>query len=155
VASSNHYVEGTKELTAKLRELASPKEQAATLRAAVRTPMRAVMSRAQANISSISPGKRQLHRTYKGRLVSAGFAARNLRMIVKLSKDKQMAQAVLGVRAEAFYALQFFELGTAKIPKQPWLIPAFVGSRDPMVQGVAEVMRQRIERIAKKRAGGK
>lgn len=155
MASSNHYVEGTKELTAKLRELASPKEQAATLRAAVRTPMRAVMSRAQANISSISPGKRQLHRTYKGRLVSAGFAARNLRMIVKLSKDKQMAQAVLGVRAEAFYALQFFELGTAKIPKQPWLIPAFVGSRDPMVQGVAEVMRQRIERIAKKRAGGK
>lgn len=155
MASSNHYVEGTKELTAKLRELASPKEQSATLRAAVRTPMRAVMSRAQANISSISPGKRQLHRTYKGRLVSAGFAARNLRMIVKMSKDKQMAQAVLGVRAEAFYALQFFELGTAKIPKQPWLIPAFVGSRDPMVQGVAEVMRQRIERIAKKRARGK
>lgn len=155
MASSNHYVQGTKELSEKLRELASPKEQAATLRAAVRTPMRGVMSRAQANIATISPGKRELHRTYKGRLVSAGFASRNLRLIVKMSKDKQMAQAILGVRAEAFYALQFFELGTAKIPKQPWLIPAFLASRDSNVQGIGEVMRERIERIAKKRAGGK
>lgn len=149
------YVEGTKELTEKLRELASPKEQAATLRAAVREPMKNVMQQAVANISRFSPGKRPLHRTYKGRLVSAGFAMRSVRMIVKLSKDKQMAQSILGVRAEAFYALQFFELGTAKIAKQPWLMPAFFGSRDASVAKVGEVMKARIERIAKKRAGGK
>lgn len=148
---ANHFVEGTKELTEKLRELASPKEQAATLRAAVREPMRDVMRVAQSNISRISPGKRQIHRTYKGRLVTAGFAARNLRMITRTSRDKQMAQSVLGVRKEAFYALQFFELGTAKIPRQPWLMPAFYQSRDQTLAKVGEVMKKRIERIARKR----
>jgi len=145
------YVEGTRELTEKLRELASPKEQAATLRAAVSEPMRDVMRVARLNIARISPGKRQIHRTYRGRLVTAGFAARNLRMITRMSRDKQMAQSVLGVRKEAFYALQFFELGTAKIPRQPWLTPAFYQSRDRMLAKVGEAMRKRIERIARKR----
>lgn len=148
---ANHYVEGTKELAEKLRELASPKEQAATLRAAVREPMKDVMRVAQSNIARISPGKRQIHRTYKGRLVTAGFAARNLRMITRMSRDKQMAQSVLGVRKEAFYALQFFELGTAKIPRQPWLTPAFYQSRNQTLAKVGEVMKKRIERIARKR----
>lgn len=145
------YVHGTKELTEKLRELASPKEQAATLRAAVREPMKDVMRVAQSNISRISPGKRQIHRTYKGRLVTAGFASRNLRMITRMSRDKQMAQSVLGVRKEAFYALQFFELGTAKIPRQPWLMPAFYQSRNQTLAKVGEAMKKRIERIARKR----
>ena len=150
---ANYYVEGTKELTEKLRELASPKEQAATLRAAVREPMKDVMRVAQANIARISPGKRQLHRTYKGRLVTAGFASRNLRMIVVMSRDKQAAWSLLGVRKEAFYALQFFELGTAKIPSQPWLMPAFYQSRNATLAKVGEVMKKRIERIARKRGG--
>lgn len=150
---ANYYVEGTKELTEKLRELASPKEQAATLRAAVREPMKDVMRVAQSNIARISPGKRQIHRTYKGRLVTAGFAARSLRMITVMSRDKQMAQSVLGVRKEAFYALQFFELGTAKIPRQPWLMPAFYQSRNATLKKVGEVMKKRIERIARKRGG--
>jgi hypothetical protein len=146
---------GTKDAIEKLRELASPKEQAAALRASVREPMKQVMKIALANIARISPGKRALHRTYKGRLVSAGFAARNIRLIVVMSKDKQSAWALLGVRKEAFYALQFFELGTAFIPKEPWLLPAFFSSKDRSVQGVADVLRERIEKIARKRAGGK
>lgn len=145
------YVEGTKELTLKLRELASPKEQATVLRAAVREPMKDVMRVAQTNVARISPGKRQIHRTYKGRLVTAGFAARNLRLIVVMSKDKQAAWSLLGVRKEAYYALQFFELGTAKIPRQPWLMPAFYQSRNQSVARVGEVMKKRIERIARKR----
>lgn len=146
---------GTRDAIEKLRELASPKEQAAALRASVREPMKQVMQIAQANIAKISPGKRDLHRTYKGRLVSAGFASRNIRLIVVMSKDKQSAWALLGVRKEAFYALQFFELGTAYISKQPWLLPAFFSSKDRSVQGVAAVLLERIEKIARKRAGGK
>lgn len=146
---------GTRDAIEKLRALASPKEQAAALRASVREPMKEVMKVAQANIARISPGKRELHRTYKGRLVSAGFAARNIRLIVVMSKDKQAAWALLGVRKEAFYALQFFELGTAFIPKEPWLLPAFFSSKDRSVKGIAEVLRERIEKIARKRAGGK
>lgn len=148
-------IEGTKELTEKLIELASAKEQASTLRAAVRTPMQKVQKKAQANIASLSPGERALHRTYKGRLVSAGFASRSIRLIVKMDKLKTMAQAILGVRKEAFYALQFHELGTAYIPRRPWLEPAFSSSVDEAIKSIGDTMKKRIERIAKKRAGGK
>src|SRR5690606_28668844 len=113
--------------------------------------MKDVMRVARSNISRISPGKQKIHRTYKSRLVTAGFASRNLRMITRMSRYKQMAQSVLGVRKEAFYALQFFELRTAKIPRQPWLTPAFYQSRDRMLAKVGEAMRKRIERIARKR----
>lgn len=150
---AEYAVQGTRELYEKLRLLASPKEQAATLRASVREPMKQVLKLAEANLAKISPGKRLLHRTYKGRLVSAGFAARNMRLIVVMSKDKTAAWALLGVRKEAFYVLQFFELGTAFIAKIPWLLPAFFASRDRSVQGVAAVMKERIDRIAKKRSG--
>lgn len=148
-------IEGTAELTKKLKALASPKEQANALRSSVRTPMNAVKKKAQVNIRKISPGKRALHRTYKGRLVSAGFALRNIRMIVKMSKDKQQASALLGVRKEAYYALQYFELGTSKIAAMPWLTPAFESSKDDMIRGVSKVLRTRIERIARQRGGVK
>lgn len=147
-------LEGYAELTKKLRELADPKQQAAALRESVRKPMNDVKKVAQANIAKISPGKTELHRTYKGRLVSAGFASRSLKVVVKLSKDKQSATALLGVKKEAFYALQFHELGTAYIPKNPWLVPAFESQKDPAVQKIGETLKKRIERIAKMRAAG-
>lgn len=144
-------LEGVAELTAQLRALADPKQQLSTLKAAVRNPMRKVERQARLNIAAISPGKRAMHRTYRGRLVTAGFAARSIRTIVKVSRDKQSATAILGVKAEAFYALQFLELGTAYIPATPWLLPAFESLHDEMLRGVASVMRERVERIAKMR----
>lgn len=145
-------LEGYAELSKKLYELASPKEGLAALKESVRRPMRQVLRKAQANIAKISPGKRELHRTYTGRLVSRGFAARSLKVEVRVSKDKTSASALLGVRREAFYAVQFFELGTAYIPKQPWLVPALESSRDSAIAAVGATMRKRIEAIAKKRA---
>lgn len=150
-----YEIEGTAGLSAKLKELASPKEQAATLRAAVREPMKDVEKRAKINLGKISPGQTPLHKTYRGRLVSAGFAMRSVRMIVTLDKAKTVARAILGVRKEAFYVLQFWELGTAYIKAVPWLQPAFYQSANASVQKVGEVMKERIDRIAKKRAGGK
>ena len=149
---SKYFVDGVKELEQKLNELASPKEQAATLKAAVREPMKQVKTRAEANITAFSPGERELHRTYKGRLVSAGFAGRSIRLIVKMDRAKTMAQAILGVRAEAFYALAFFELGTSRIARKPWLMPAFLSSQNEMIKGIGDEMRKRINRIAKRRS---
>lgn len=146
-------VEGTRDLLLRLRELASPKEGRAALTAAVRKPMAAVRDRAEANIAAISPGKTPIHRTYKGRLVSAGFASRNVELRVKWD-DRGRAFAIVGVLKEAFYAF-FFELGTSTIAAVPWLLPAFESSKNEMVQGVAEELRKRVNRIAKKRAGGK
>lgn len=145
-------LEGYAELTKKLMELSSPKEGLAALRESVRKPMRNVMKKAQASIATISPGKAASHRTYKGRLVGAGFAARSIRMVVKVGKRKDSVSALLGVRKEAFYALQFIELGTATIARRPWLVPAFESSKDESIRGIGVTMRARIEKIAKKRA---
>jgi hypothetical protein len=145
---------GVAALVAQLRELGSPKEQAQALRASVTTPMNRVKAVARQNIAAISPGEADLHRTYKGRLVSAGFASRSLRVETTLSKDKQSATARLGVRREAFYAVQFFELGTAHIPRQPWLVPAFESSQSESLRLVGETLKKRILKIAAKRNAG-
>lgn len=148
------YLEGVADLHSKLKELASPKQQASALRESVSKPMKTVKLKALAALSKISPGKKDIHRTYRGRLVGAGFAARSLKVVVKLSKTKQAAYAMLGVAREAFYVVQFHELGTAFLAKNPWLVPSFESSQSLMLQGVGETMKARIEKIAKKRAAG-
>jgi len=145
---------GAAELHKALTDLAdfTTAEWKTALRGAVRKPMNQVMRRARANIAKISPGKTLIHKTYRGRQVGAGFASRNLRMVVKLGRNGT-ARAILGVRAEAFYALQFFEKGTAYIPQQPWLVPALEASKDGAVQEVGAAMKKTIDAIARRRAG--
>lgn len=144
-------LEGYAQLSKQLFELANPKEGLAALKESVRKPMQGVLKVARANVAKISPGKADLHRTYKGRLVGAGFAARSLGVRVVVSRDKTSASALLGVRKEAFYAVQFFELGTATIPKQPWLVPALESSKATAVKSIGATMKKRIEKIARKR----
>jgi len=55
---------------------------------------------------------------------------------------------MLGVRPEAFYAIQFIELGTSKIPKRPWLEPAFRKS----INDVDALFRQRLKLLLDKAA---
>lgn len=145
-------LEGYAELDRKLRELRDPKAGANALRASVRDPMLKVAEVARRNIAVLSPGRADLHRTYRGRLVAAGFASRNIKVVVKMSRSKQSASALLGVVKEAFYAVQFFELGTAKIARRPWLVPALESSKEAAIRGVGATLKKRIERIAKKRA---
>lgn len=142
-------LEGYAELERKLAQLASPREGAAALKESVRKPMQDVMKNARWYIARISPGEADYHKTYKGRIVGAGFAARSMRVVTKMSRDKSSATAMLGVRKEAFYAVQFFELGTAYIEAKPWLVPAFENKRSDAVRGVGDTLRARIEKIAK------
>lgn len=149
-------VELNKQLT-ELRDF-NLQDWKSTMRKAVRDPMVQVMRRARGNIAAVSPGKTPWHYSYLGKqgpILTAGFAARNLRIIVKLGKGRSAgsASAVLGVRQLAFYAIQFFELGTARIPRRPWLVPALEASKDAAVQEVGAAMKKRIEAIARKRAG--
>lgn len=122
------------------------------MRAAVRGPGNKVKNRAKGNITKFSPGETPLHRTYTGRIVSQGFAGRSVRMIVKLSRDGTSAVAIIGVKAEAWYAAQLFELGAAHIPRSPWLVPALEASRGQAVQDVGEALKKRLLAVAKKTA---
>lgn len=98
---------------------------------------------------SLIPKGTRAHKTYKGRLVAGGFASRNIRRAASLSKDKQKVDVAIGVRAEAFYAVMFVELGTSKMEKQPWLRPAFQSTLDQQQLVMADVLRSAILKIAR------
>jgi HK97 gp10 family phage protein len=117
---SESALEGVNKLMRQLGELGKLEEGKA-IRRAVREGIEPALARAKATV----PIGSVMHRTYKGRLVAPGFASRNLRLVTSLSRDKQMAAAILGVRNEAYYALLYVEKGTVYMPARPWLKPAF------------------------------
>lgn len=133
-------------LAKKLQTLSDHKEIGKVLKSVVTQAMNDTKKTAQ----SLIPVGIDPHKTYKGRLVAPGFAKRSIRVVSRLDKKRGAAVAVLGVLAEAFYAIQFVELGTSKMVAQPWLRPAFAASKDPNIRKIAEGMREWIIGIAKK-----
>lgn len=138
-------LEGVAALTKQLDALGKL-EDGKALRRGVAAGGRVVVSRAKALI----PKGVDSHRTYKGRLVAPGFASRNIRAVTKLSKDKQKATVAIGVRNEAFYAVNFVEIGTSKMARQPWLRPAFYSTVDAQQKALADSLRKSILQAAKK-----
>lgn len=143
-------LEGVAALTKQLAELGDPKETQRALRSAVAAAMRKVAKVAKAT----APVGTEGHKTYKGRLVAPGFAKRSIKVTSRINRNTGNAEALLGVRKEAFYALQFIELGTAKIPAAPWMVPAFESQEDEALRAIGANMRKRLDRIAAKRAAG-
>lgn len=149
-------VEGADNLRQAFQELGdmNSREWKAILRASVQDSAKAVVAQARQNISSISPGKAESHKTYLGRLVSAGFAARNIAFKTKVYPRQGRAAAFIGVAKEAFYAISFFELGLPSlgIAKQPWLLPALKSKETTVVGTIGTGILKRINAIARKRA---
>ncbi len=137
---------GVAELMRKLDEL-KLLDDGKALRAAGRAAGRVVVERAKALI----PKGTDAHRTYRGRLVAPGFASRNIRYVATLSKDKQKVTVLVGVRNEAFYAVQFVEIGTSKMSKQPWLRPAFQSTLEAQQEAFANHLRKVILKVAAKK----
>lgn len=138
-------LEGANELDKQLDELKKGFKGSA-LRAIVRAGIAPARNKARAT----APTGTEAHRTYKGRLVAPGFTKRSVRVVTKLDRSGEKASAVLGVRAEAFYSLQFIELGTSKIPKRPWLVPAFESSIAEIEQAMVEAGRKQIAKAIAK-----
>lgn len=137
-------LEGVSDLMRRLDALGKL-EDGKALRRSVAAGGRVVVARAKALI----PKGVDAHRTYRGRLVAPGFASRSIRAVTTLTKDKQKAAVLVGVRNEAFYAVQFVEIGTARMEKQPWLRPAFQSTLDAQQQAIAESLRKSIIKAAK------
>jgi HK97 gp10 family phage protein len=137
-------LEGVAELSKQLDALGRL-EDGKAIRAAVRAGMTPALRAAKQNI----PTGTKEHRTYKGRLVAPGFAKRSIVLITSLSKDKQKATAIIGVKAEAFYAIQFVEMGTSKMAAQPWLRPAFYDTRQEQEEALAAALRKAILKAVK------
>lgn len=138
-------LEGVAELSAALHEL-GVSVQARELRGTVKDALEIAEHRAR----SLMPRGTQPHKTYRGRLVSPGFAISTLHIETWLNKRTGSAVAGLGVEKEAFYATVFVELGTAHMPAQPWLRPAFESSESEMLGQIGTSLKQRIEKVRAK-----
>jgi hypothetical protein len=57
------------------------------------------------------------------------------------------------VRREAFYAVQFVELGTSKMPARPWLRPAHRRTLVAQQRAMAKSLQRSVLRAARKRIG--
>ncbi len=137
---------GVQQLSRKLDAL-SQKLRGEVLRKAANAAVKPVLEEAR---SLIPVNKvQELHKTYKGRMVAPGFARRSVAAKVKLSLDGRAVFARMGVKREAFYAVNFIELGTSKMAAQPWLRPAFEKNRFQALRRFAEVLKQQIDKVSR------
>ena len=139
------HVTGAAQLS---RQLAALEQQVAgkALRGAALSATLPTLRHAQATI----PVGRVPHTTYKGRLVAPGFARRSLRRATRLTHRGTRVSVRIGVRREAFYAVQFLELGTSKMPKQPWLVPAYNATYRTVTARLSGELKKRIQRAARR-----
>lgn len=144
---------GTRELSRQLAAFGSLVEGRG-LRAAVRAGIKPALERARAAApvrDTSKPGNDGLRKTHKGNLVAPGFLSRSVLTRVYVPPSRKSAFAFLGVRQEAYYGLQFLELGTSRISKRPWLVPAFSATRSDQLTAIAASLRKTLEQIARKK----
>lgn len=135
-------LEGFGELAQLLGTLKNPKNTGKVLRAGVRNAMNDVRKRAiaLAPIGSVPHAVGKKLRGVQRRTVAPGFGRRSIRVITKIDRGGQMAYALLGVRKDAYYMVQFVELGTSKMAAKPWLRPAFLGSGSAQAKLVGDAI---------------
>lgn len=135
-------LQGLPELDKKLAEL-GVKTEAKILRQAVREAMRPALNDAKRTV----PVGTEAHTTYKGRLVAPGFAKRSLRIVTELNKTTGGMSAKLGVRKEAFYAVHFWEYGSPRHPRKPWLGPVLERNAPEILRRIGRAVSKRIDKV--------
>jgi hypothetical protein len=67
-----------------------------------------------------------------------------------LSRDKKAASVIIGVRREAFYAINFVELTTSRRTGTPWLQPSFEATTDQQIDAFGMVVWDRLSNVARR-----
>jgi HK97 gp10 family phage protein len=146
-------ITGFEEITAQLKALGS-KVGGQVLRNAAMQATLPVVQAARARAPVGNPpykGKDPYPvKGYKGGYYVPGHAKRNIARKSVISRDKTQVNVLIGVKPQAFYAVQFIELGTSKIPKRPWLEPAFRSS----LPDVQDRFRERLRTVMDKAVKG-
>ena len=122
---SRPSLEGLAQLTRQLNALASLEEGRA-LKRAVTAGIQPAFHRAQ----EIIPVGIQAHRLKNGLLVAPGYAKSQLATRSSINGAKNIASGLLSVLADAYYVLQFVELGTRYMPAEPWISRSLLETRD-------------------------
>lgn len=113
------------------------------LRQAVSQSMTPVLRQAQMRV----PVGAKTHKTYKGRWVAPGFSKRSIRRKTAIENGKVVVR--IGVRKEAFYAVQFLELGTKHISPRPWLQPALETQQGEVLGRIRSALAQKIRKATR------
>lgn len=162
-------VEGLPELEKKLAKLGN-KVAGKVLRSAVGK----ATTKTTRKIRQSAPKGSVPHRTYKGRLVRPGFASRSVRKQTKIGRNRSSAYARIGVLAEAFYAVQFYDrrgrtpytISTRRVsvgngrkekrnikpytlPDKPWFSRVFTSQERQMLDDLRKFLGQNIEKAAR------
>lgn len=144
-------LEGFKELNSQLAALGAG-VGGKVLRRSVAASLTPIAKDARNRAKTLSVTQRP-HRTYLGRLVAPGFLARSIRRSSVLSKDKKRAEAYVGVAPEAFYGLQFVELGYTpwtsrkKVPARKWMRSAFDAKINESLELLKQKMSENIDKV--------
>ena len=166
---------GVKELTKKLDKL-DAKLAVKTLRSVLFRATTPVVRQMKAQV----PVGTEAHRTYTGRLVAPGFTKN--RSIKRLTGKRFLSQGKLsiaiGVKAEAFYAIKFYDQGPHTITKRrqrttvklsghtgtrrrhanikpytlrrvPWFQSVFVRNESQMLTNIKNNLSDAVEKIAR------
>lgn len=138
----NENLKGMEELVDQLNALHS--EMAVKLlRSAVGMAVDPIITEAKIRI----PVGKEYHLSYKGNLLSPGFARDSIKKITTIKNGAAVAS--VGVKKEAFYATQFLEVGTSHMDAQPWLQPALEAARPAVEKRLTESLRKKIKRAVK------
>lgn len=139
-------LEGVAALTRQLNELSSLQEGRA-LRGAVRAGMKPALARAQ----TLAPVGTEPHRLKNGLLVGPGYARSTVKIVTTINAAKNIASAIMSSGKLAVYEAVFKELGTWKMPAQPWLRRSLLESRNDCEEAFRASIARAVERAAKTR----
>ncbi|MES0444982.1 MAG: HK97-gp10 family putative phage morphogenesis protein [Desulfobacterales bacterium] len=130
-------VEGMAELSRKLAKLGA-EMGVKTLRSAAKATTTPILKEMTA---AIPVGKKE-HRTHKGRLVGPGFAQRSIKRISRVKKG--VVTVIIGVKSEAFYAVQFVDPGTKKMTARRWFKIRFIKAVPAMERRFTSLLRIKV-----------
>lgn len=139
--SVEFQLEGFNQLSRRLRALGE-RVGGKVLRQSVSSAVNPVVK----EVRAAAPVGKRAHKTFKGRLVAPGFLSRSIRKRTWKSRDGRRASASIGVASEAFYGLQFVELGTKRLPAKPWLEPIFDQKKQEVTNKLKADLLAKIER---------
>ena len=137
-------VEALKKKLDGIKEELHPKLVAQSVRASM-VPM---MKQARQN----APQGKDVHRTYKGRLVAPGFLKRNIKLRKMKFKDKTKVGYSLAARKEAFYG-KIIEQGFRDVSAKPWLGEAYNSTKSQVESNFRRALLKRIEKGKRKGQG--
>ena len=73
------------------------------------------------------------------------------RTISTITAEKNVAAGLLSVRKAAYYAVQFLEFGTRKMPAQPWLRRSLIEARDRAEAALRHSLEVSVDKAARTR----